>query len=49
MAFGCRRQLGWTYCSQGQWHLDADDNFAGLIVDKDNGVCVQMTTWLELL
>ena len=47
-AFGCGRR-GWTYCSQGQWHLDAEDNLAGLIVDKDNGIWVQTTTWLDLL
>jgi hypothetical protein len=23
MASGCRRQLGWTYYSKGQWYLDA--------------------------
>ena len=48
MVSGCGRH-GWTYCSQGQWHLDAEDNLAGLIVDKDNGIWVQTITWLDLL
>ena len=40
MVSGCR-QLSWTYCRQGQWHLGADDNLAGLIIVKDNGIWMQ--------
>jgi hypothetical protein len=29
--------------------MDAEDNLAGLIVDKDNGIWVQTITWLDLL
>jgi hypothetical protein len=36
-----KKQLGWTYCSQGQWRLCAND-MAGLIVVKDNG------TWMQV-